>query len=122
MPEKPAGLGILAALQILMGITLTDFGVIGLILTRSPYDFLLIGGGIIVFILGWEIDNLTLWAWVGTIIILALGLVGFILGGNWLDPLGNILSIVPSAIIIFYLLTPSVRSQFLPRKPASMNA
>ncbi len=121
MAEKPASLGILAALQILMGIALSYFGVFNLILSRSPYGFLLIGGGIIVFILGWEFDNLNTWAWAGTILISSLGLIGFIVRGSWSEPLGDFLSVAPSVIIILHLLTPSVRSQFLPRREASMN-
>jgi len=115
MAEKPMGLDIIVALQIIMGIALSYFGLFSLILSSGIYGFMLIGGGIIVFILGWELGNLTLWAWVGTIIMLALGLIGFILGGVWFDTLGNVLSIAPGAIIIFYLLSPSVRSQFISR-------
>jgi hypothetical protein len=121
MAEKPMGLDIIVALQIIMGMAFIYFGLFGLILSSGIYGFILIGGGIIIFILGWELGNLTLWAWVGTIATLALGLAGFILGGNWSGPIDNILSLAPGVIIILYLLTPSVRSQFLPRKPASVN-
>jgi hypothetical protein len=113
MPERPKGLGIVAALQIVMGFAFSCIGLFSLIMAGSLYGFVLIGAGVVTFILGWELENLTLWAWMGTIVVFTLGLVGFILGGSWSDPLWNVLNIAPSLVIIVYLLLPGVRSRFL---------
>ncbi|MHA2603001.1 MAG: hypothetical protein AM324_012830 [Candidatus Thorarchaeota archaeon SMTZ1-83] len=125
MPKSRMGVDILVALQIVWGIAFTYLGLISFILSMSLFGFLLIGGGIIVIILGWELGNHTHWAWAGTIVVFALGLISFILGANWFDPpqvFRNLVNLAPGAVIIFYLLTPSVRSQFQSKDETDLNA
>ncbi|MFW9845415.1 MAG: hypothetical protein ACFFD6_01600 [Candidatus Thorarchaeota archaeon] len=113
---KPTGVLILAILQLLSALAWLATGI--LILMAFGFDpiALLLGAflsffflivGIIGLILFYGLWTTKGWAWLWTLIINILGIL-LAIG----DPIGNIIPLAISAIIVIYLLMPGTRSHF----------
>ncbi len=113
---KPIGIVILAILQLLSalywlamaaiiaGATL-PLGIFAIIGAFVGIIFLIVG--IIGLILFYGLWSTRKWAWLWTLIINVIGILGAIT-----DPLGNIIGLAINIIIIVYLFVPSVRAAF----------
>jgi hypothetical protein len=124
MNNRPVGVTIISILTILLGIWslcggLIAFGAFSISILDSlfglgnPVGFGLFGvlWGIIAIILGWGLWNMRNWAWLGTIIILSLRLISFVvalIGPGSPDWIGVLISV----LLILYLATPRVRASF----------
>ena len=124
MNNRPVGVTIISILTILLGIWslcggLIAFGALSISILGSlfglgnPVGFGLFGvlWGIIAIILGWGLWNMRNWAWLGTIIILSLRLISFVvalIGPGSPDWIGVLISV----LLILYLATPRVRASF----------
>ncbi|MFW9848676.1 MAG: hypothetical protein ACFFF4_06025 [Candidatus Thorarchaeota archaeon] len=113
---KPIGIVILAILQLLSALFYLASGALIIIATLPLGIFAIFGAfvgliflivGIIGLILFYGLWNLKGWAWLWTLIINILGVLGAI--GN---PIGNIIGLAISIIIIIYLFVPSTRAAF----------
>jgi hypothetical protein len=113
--SRPTGVTILAILQLLGALVLLFVGVLALmafmvvpifsifaILALFPLIF-----GIIGLILFYGLWNLKSWAWIWTIVVNLLTIITSIL-----DPIGNIIQLAISLIIVVYLFSPGIKSQF----------
>jgi hypothetical protein len=119
MSSKPTGVLILAILQLLAALVLLIPGAIAVAAAAAGGIFaiflafsglLLLIVGFILLIIAWGLYSLKGWAWLWAIIANFLGLIGGVLG-NLLDPV-NLLGIALNLIVIIYLFTPNIRSQF----------
>jgi hypothetical protein len=113
--SRPTGVTILAILQLLGALVLLVVGALALmafmlipvfsffaILALVPLFF-----GIIGLILFYGLWNMKSWAWLWTIIVNLLTIITSIF-----DPIGNIIQLAISLIIVIYLFTPDIKSQF----------
>jgi hypothetical protein len=116
MSGKPTGIVILAILQLLSALAYLALGAFALMLVIPLGIFAIFAAfasliflivGIIGLILFYGLWNLKSWAWLWTLIINILGILGGIM-----DPIANIISLAISIIIVIYLFMPNVRSQF----------
>ncbi len=103
--STPRGVGILADLEILVGIAYIFLGVVFL------FSFLISGVsvialGLILIYMGWALARLEIWAWWGSLLLNGVICVGNIIFA------GEYLLIILSIAIIVYLLTPGVRNRF----------
>ncbi|MFW9800117.1 MAG: hypothetical protein ACFFD9_06765 [Candidatus Thorarchaeota archaeon] len=110
LAEKHPGLD---ALSLLMGITGLFY-----ILTGFPWlssldlsGFLFIGTGIVMFVVGWFLRKQIMWSWWGALILN----IGNILFGILysVDRVTSSTAIALGVIILFYLLVPEIRRQFI---------
>ncbi|MFQ5831827.1 MAG: hypothetical protein ACE5H4_03910 [Candidatus Thorarchaeota archaeon] len=110
MTEGHPGLN---ALSLLMGITGLFY-----ILTGLPWlssldisGFLFIGAGGVMFVVGWFLRKQVMWAWWGALILN----IGNILFGILysFDRVTSSTAIALGVIILFYLLVPEIRRQFM---------
>jgi len=113
---KPIGIVILAILQLLSAlfylavgglavIAAAASGIFGIFFAFVGLIFLIIG--IIGLILFYGLWNLKGWAWLWTLIVNILGILGGIM-----DPIANIIGLAISIIIVIYLFVPSTRAAF----------
>ena len=116
MSGKPTGVVILAILQLLGALAYLAFGGLLLIAVLPLGIFAIIGafGALILFIVGiiglilfYGLWNLKSWAWLWTLIVNILGILGGIM-----DPIGNIVTLLISVIIVVYLLMPATKAHF----------
>jgi hypothetical protein len=116
MSSKPMGIVILAVLQLLSALAYLAFGflllmailpmgIFAIIFAIAPLIFLIVG--IIGLILFYGLWNTKSWAWLWTLIINILGILGGIM-----DPIGNIVTLAISIIIVIYLFMPTTRAAF----------
>ncbi|MFW9792841.1 MAG: hypothetical protein ACFFEE_00955 [Candidatus Thorarchaeota archaeon] len=119
MSSKPTGVLILAILQLIAAIIIlipgalavaaaSVGGIIGILFAFGGLLLLIVG--IILLFIAWGLYSLKGWAWMWAIIANFLGLVGGAMG-NLMDP-WNLLGIALNLIVIIYLFTPNIRSQF----------
>jgi len=127
-PRRPAGIAILAVLQIIIGavdvltailllFASTTLAIVGFGMSAAfafmliPLSILLFAFGAVSFILAYGLWNGRRWGWITSIILAAVGLalgVLSLLGGE----LASVATIVLEAIILIYLSTYSVRAFF----------
>jgi len=116
MSSKPLGIVILAVLQLLSALAYLAFGLLllmailplgflAIIFAIAPLIFLIVG--IIGLILFYGLWNTKSWAWLWTLIVNILGILGGIM-----DPIGNIVTLAISVIIVIYLFMPTTRAAF----------
>ena len=116
MSSKPMGIVILAVLQLLSALAYLAFGIMllmvilpmgffAILFAIAPLIFLIVG--IIGLILFYGLWNTKSWAWLWTLIINILGILGGIM-----DPIGNIVTLAISIIIVIYLFMPTTRAAF----------
>jgi uncharacterized membrane protein (DUF2068 family) len=131
--NRPIGVTILAVLQLIFsGLTLLiGLGVFAFkdliveklaqnpSLPQEPGLIASFGGVLIVYgliglLLGYGLFTLKGWAWITTLVFQALGVLSnlFSLVSRQGSPGGAVLSIVISAVIIYYLLRPEVKRAF----------
>ncbi|MHA2042562.1 MAG: hypothetical protein ACW975_11955 [Candidatus Thorarchaeota archaeon] len=117
MSDKPMGVLILALLQLLSALAWLAMGVLALMAFGFDPIALLLGGffsfifiivGIIGLILFYGLWTTKGWAWLWTLIINLLGILGGI--GDFM---GNIIPLAISIVIVVYLLLPGTRSHFV---------
>ena len=116
MSSKPMGIVILAVLQLLSALAYLAFaimllmvilplGIFAMLFAIVPMIFLIVG--IIGLILFYGLWNTKSWAWLWTLIVNILGILGGIM-----DPIGNIVTLAISIIIVIYLFMPTTRAAF----------
>ena len=111
--SRPTGVTILAILQLLGAIVLIAVGSLAVMaaLLLAPL-FLLLGAfplifGIIGIILFYGLWNMKSWAWLWTIIVNLLTIIT-----SLFDVWNSLIQIIISLIIVIYLFTPDIKSQF----------
>ncbi len=110
LTEKHPGLN---ALSLLMGITGLFYTLTGLpfLLSIDISGFLFIGAGIVMFVVGWFLRRQVTWAWWGAVVLS----ISNILFGIWysFDRVTSSTAIALGVIILFYLLVPEIRRQYM---------
>jgi len=113
MTDRPLGVTVLAILQLLGAIVLIGVGSLAVLaaILLDPL-FLLLAAipliiGIIDLILFWGLWTLKSWAWIWTIVVNLLTIITSIF-----DPVGNIIQLAISLIIVVYLFSPGIKSHF----------
>ena len=116
MSSKPIGIVILAVLQALSALVYLILGLTVLIALLPLGIFAILGAffslifliiGIIGLILAWGLWKTKKWAWLWTLIVNILGILGGIM-----NPMANIIPLAISIIIVIYLLLPTTRAAF----------
>ena len=105
-PSSPRGVGILADLEILVGIVYIFLGFY-LIFNFATSGLGVASSGLILIYMGWSLSKLEIWAWWGSLLLNCAIFIGNIIFS------GEFLPIILSLVIIIYLITPGVRSRFL---------
>ena len=115
--DSPRGVGMIATLEILIGMGCSALGLLVLFFDIVN-GLLLLGYGVVLIALGWALDALHSWAWWGNVMTNAVLLIGILIIVLMDIPsassvlFSNIVNIALEIAIIVYLLTPSVRRQF----------
>ncbi len=121
MSGKPTGVLILAILQLISALVWIVAGYLLISVMTDPLSALLLAlpailfliVGIIGLILFYGLYTMKGWAWLWTLIINLLGILGGALG--WESLLTNLVQLggfILSIIIVIYLLLPATRAQF----------
>jgi hypothetical protein len=119
---RPQGVTIIAILAIIGGIAGIFFGFGATILGSVGFGSLLgllgigtLGVGIAELITGWGLWGLKPWAWMVAVIVFIINIgvsLAFAFAGNTLISLNTLIGIAIPAVILYYLMTPAVKTAF----------
>jgi len=110
MDNRPPGITALALVQIVTGLFYLMTGFPELILLNIV-GFLFMGAAVCMFIVGWELRNLKLWAWWAALLLnSATILVSFLYSEN---VVASSTAMSLGIITVLYLFVPSIRRQYM---------
>jgi hypothetical protein len=111
--SRPTGVTVLAILQLLGALVLIFVGGLAVMAALLLAPLLILFAafplifGIIGLILFYGLWNMKSWAWIWTIVVNLLTIITSIF-----DPFNNLIQLIISLIIVVYLFSPGIKSQF----------